>query len=375
MIKHIISLIAIVGILISCSNIDVEISQDTEQTNVDNSSNQSIDDIIEEECISGMDSYKEYREETQLDEHDGIHENTQISDEANSNSVSEIGGLSANMMNSGWADIDTDSIVYIWDQKLYLMDHDGQNKTLLSDDWIGYVCLYKNWIFYRKVGLTTDPNNGIYKMKKDGSEVTQLSSDTSQSLYIVDDWIYYNAWSYTTDICRMKLDGSNKETLFTGQYDCLNTDGEYLYFVDFGNERILKATLNGKEYEVLVDSSWGDKPIIAGEWLYYRDGEAFEFKRVKKDGSIIKECVLSPTFTYTADSQYLIIGNMKENVETGEVSQWTDYEYDSIQLLNDKLILIDKIYDSNNMNQNLLSLSLVLLEADGNEEIIEYIEF
>ncbi len=175
-----------------------------------------------------------------------------------------VAGLSGNMMHHGLADGNEEMVVYAWENQIVRVNPDGTGRQVISQDWAQCICLYGDWILYRSVGLTSDPGFGIYKMKTDGTQRTQLTSQTTQYIYVVDDWVYYMDWSYTTDICRMRLDGTERETLYAGHYDCLSTDGYYLYFSDFHQDIYIKAPLDGGDYDILIPSYTGACPRSRG---------------------------------------------------------------------------------------------------------------
>lgn len=212
-------------------------------------------------------------------------------------------------------------------------------------------------------------------MRKDGTQVTQITSDTTQGLYVVGDWIYYNSWSYTTDICRIKLDGSHKETLYSGQYDSLSTDGKHLYFSDFAEDIYIKAPMDGGAYEVLVDNQWGVMPQIASEWVYYMDGNTYDFMRIKKDGTEKEKCTLRPLINYITNDEYLYIGSKKQNIETGEEIIWTDYNYSKIQLVGNEVLVWVNEFKDDDPSKKLLSSSLLLIKEDEKEHVLEYMTF
>jgi hypothetical protein len=87
----------------------------------------------------------------------------------------------------------------------------------------------------------------------------------------VGDWIYYVNWSYLTDVCRIKTDGSNRQILYDGQYQCLTTDGHNQYFgkqAGPGTSLLYRASLDGRSIKQLtVDTI--DHFFAYGDWIYY----------------------------------------------------------------------------------------------------------
>jgi|GEM_PF-7079248 len=250
------------------------------------------------------------------------------------------------MMDNGLADGDGDVIVYSWENQLIEVNANGTNRRVLADDQSSHICISGDWIYYRKIGDTSDPVNGIYKIKKNGSEKTQITSDTTQSIYVVGDWLYYNNWSYTTDICRIKTDGTGKETLYTGRYDCLSTDGKHLYFDDFSKNVYIKAPMNGGEFEILIPSAWEE--ILSNGWIYYMDGRDYKNYKIKTDGTG-KELYENVSYVdyFLATHDFNFYGREKADNYTGEASKFFTGNVAGRWIAGNSIVYLEETYDQN----------------------------
>ncbi len=185
-------------------------------------------------------------------------------------------------------------IVYIWDKQLIRVNTDGSYRQVLLEDTIGRVCIYGDWIIYHKIAVATDPSRGIYRVRVDGSDNVQLTAQVATSLLVVDGWIYYIAydaahymdWERALTIWRMRIDGTDRQQLYQGYYNCLSTDGRCLYFHDSTERRYLKAPLNGGEFSILVPAvKTNCRPQLADGWVYFVDGVDHSTYRIRTDGT------------------------------------------------------------------------------------------
>lgn len=296
----------------------------------------------------------------------------QTSNNSTSQIRQKIGGVSGNMMNNGLADGDGEIIVYTWENQLIKVNSNGTHRKVLNDDWVQNICIYGDWIYYRKIGATSDPINGIYKIRKDGSQRKQITSDTTQYIYVVGDWIYYVNWSYTTDICRIKTDGTNRETLYVGQFDCLSTDGENLYFVDFDKTVFIKSPMNGGAYEVIIPSVSG-MPQVSNGWIYYHDGIDYKFYRIRTDGTgkEFYESIQS-TDNFLATEEYNFFGLSRIDNDTGETFNFFTENDNDRWIAGNKILYKETIYDQNSniKYQDPISITLFIKDIDGGEPIL-----
>ena len=127
-------------------------------------------------------------------------------------------------------------------------------------------------------GLThTVSNNGtlgatpIY-MKGDFPEFEETTAldQSGQANYLTKhgDFLYYTM--NLESICRIKLDGSGKETLYQGACDYLMIHQDRLYFTD-ENYHLVSTDLEGKNLTTVVDREIYYPYFICTDWLVFQD--------------------------------------------------------------------------------------------------------
>lgn len=229
---------------------------------------------------------------------------------------------------------------YNIDEKLYRMKIDGTELTQLSQDNIYYIVVVNDTIYY----VNQSDNSRIYKMKTDGTDNTLINNDKSRSINVIDDWIYYINYSDDIqDICKVKTDGTNKQSLEKVQWGRqLMVYQDKLYFIDTddnfydnissidldGNNRthIIKdvssynisnnmifysvydkgtfsSEINGSNKEKLsIDDSWNIN--IWNNWIFY-----YMLSGYNEDGFVINQDG-SARMKLTKDVNTVIVDNL-----------------------------------------------------------------
>jgi hypothetical protein len=228
-----------------------------------------------------------------------------LKDTLSSSKKIKLGNNPGNIISGGLIVSDSQRIYYVStgpDDGLYSIKADGSDAKKLSDDYTEYLNLCDGWLYYRKGNTSQRPNvGGLYKMKTDGTLEQRLTTDEPFYINVVNDWIYYVNWSYSTNICRIKTDGTHHEVLYKGHYQCLTTDGSYLYFgkmAGAGTSLLYRGSLSGNEIKQ-VSTDTIDKFFVYKNWIYYRK----DFGRIYRmnTGNFKKE-LLFHNENFVADS-------------------------------------------------------------------------
>lgn len=82
------------------------------------------------------------------------------------------------------------------------------------------------------------------------------------------DYLYYI--SGHSEICRVKLDGSGLETLYTGACDYLSTHDSKLYFTD-ASYHLVCTDMDGKNLTTVVDKEVYFPYFICSDWMIFQD--------------------------------------------------------------------------------------------------------
>ena len=96
-------------------------------------------------------------------------------------------------------------------------------------------------------------------------------------------WINYDG---PDSVNEANLDGSNPQTLVTGQYNPLGiaVHGSYIYWAVLHAGTINRANLNGSDPKILVtgqDSPWG---VAVGSYIYWTSYEGGTVSRANLNG-------------------------------------------------------------------------------------------
>jgi len=158
-------------------------------------------------------------------------------------------------------------------QGLYSKKLNGTDVKKLSNGYVEYLNTINGWLYYRVLESGKNANNGgLYKMRTDGTKKQCLTSDEPFYINVIDNYIYYINWSYSTDICRIKTDGTGRQILYTGHFDCLTTDGNYLYFgkmAGAGTSLLYRGSVSGNQLKQMLTDTI-DKFFVYKDWIYYR---------------------------------------------------------------------------------------------------------
>jgi hypothetical protein len=198
--------------------------------------------------------------------------NAQNGDSISINNIS-VGNNPGNIINHGLIVTDNERIYYVSttsESGLFSMKIDGTDIKKLSNDNIEYLNVLKGWLYYRKIRSNKNSNGGLYKMKTDGTQEQRLTSNEPFYINVVNDWIFYINWS-STDVCKIKIDGTNQQVLYPGHYQCLTTDGSFLYFGEMagaGTSILCKGSFNGSEIKNISTDTL-ENFFVYGDWIYY----------------------------------------------------------------------------------------------------------
>lgn len=177
---------------------------------------------------------------------------------------------------------------------LYRIREDGSGKTKLADggdDSRDYVLLKEGIVFLK--------NGSIFIMNLDGTNQRLIPIGVEEAgmagnLGVDNGWIYY--WGFE-DIYRMKSDGTKTEKVRSCSYVySYVADKNELYLVQNTKktniEKLIKKTINGKE-TILATASFGgfDCLNVEGDWLYYEDNKENKVYKMKKSGKEAKQLV------------------------------------------------------------------------------------
>lgn len=223
----------------------------------------------------------------------GNNQNSNTGQNPNSDGMAKetyrIGNTTGNLKNGGLVACDNEWIYYsnINDgMKLYKIKKDGTEKTKLYDGIVYYLNLVDNWIYCRVNNPNYSDCGMLYKIKTDGSESYKLA-EAIVSLFVANNWIYFS--DYSDDICKIDIQGNNFTSLVDPTFaasEMIFSDG-YIYSIGFEDELNVKSPYlykikeNGGEKNILMKGNTG-RLIIDGNWIYFVSSG---FNKIQIDGS------------------------------------------------------------------------------------------
>jgi len=178
---------------------------------------------------------------------------------------------------------------------------DGSQFGRLTDNTVTSLTVKDDWIYYRK------NDERLYRMKTNGSANTKLSNDRISFMTIDQDWIYYSVGSGSTggeggestyvssDIHRMKLDGSQAETIYIGSAGNVVSDGTGLFFIKATETKyaLWKMSFEGTDLALVQNDVTTIRAVSPG-WIYTTTSvtdRSIAITRVKTDGSVMDNLV------------------------------------------------------------------------------------
>lgn len=170
------------------------------------------------------------------------------------------------------------------EEKLYKMRPDGSDAQKLSDHTARLISVYGDYVYF----VEEHGYVGIYRVKTDGTEEVQLFGSETTFMGIIGDRLYYLD-SYDGLYCRDLAEDPDSTAwggdpifedheVIDGVYQ-MCFDGETLYYTTYQLDGLWRVSLSGGPPEILTDRS-ADHPVLAGNYLYYRDLTSSKVKAV-----------------------------------------------------------------------------------------------
>ena len=186
------------------------------------------------------------------------------------------GNTSSNLANGGMAAVNGDWIYFInyGDyNSLYKINKDGSQEEKISSDYAYYLNYYDDWLYY----CNASENSYIYKIKPDGTQRTLVSESAARNLTIVDGWMYFVNITYTENenasmtIFKAKTDGSELTQLLSSVVNGFCVAGDMIYYIDGESSTIYKMKTDGSGNTQLA-SATAVMMSVLDDRIYYVDG-------------------------------------------------------------------------------------------------------
>lgn len=153
---------------------------------------------------------------------------------------------------------------------LFRLNTSGRGAHKLYDDPTQVVCLYGNNVYYQHY----DQKKGLelYSAKIDGSTDTELLDEAAAPYTVYNDKIYYTGWDNDHYIHSMNINGTGKQVIYEGNCTSLTRQGNYLYFMDMGQDYSLcRIPLDGSSVETIINMRLATYNVADdGTAIYYQ---------------------------------------------------------------------------------------------------------
>lgn len=147
----------------------------------------------------------------------------------------------------------------------------------------GLFCEYGEYVYFSN----PDDNGALYRMNKEGTEFEKLYDDNTSYICIYNDWVYYKKFNSTQNkdklfsrvlygIQRLKSKGGNSTMLHNGKIDCMMLCGNYVYYRYYDDETLFslrKVKIDGKEDTLISDEDYQPIAVWNGK-IYFTDTAA-----------------------------------------------------------------------------------------------------
>ena len=149
--------------------------------------------------------------------------------------------------------VDSDAFMAFSTTGLYRITTKGKQLGRLYDDPTQVACLYGNYVYYQHY----DQTNGLwlYRTKMDAKEETKLLEEPCAPYVVHNHMIYYTGMKNDHAIHYMNITGGTDTLLLDGNFTALTLQGDYLYFLDMGENYSLKRMLlSGGNVETVISN-------------------------------------------------------------------------------------------------------------------------
>ncbi|MCL2054736.1 MAG: DUF5050 domain-containing protein [Oscillospiraceae bacterium] len=222
------------------------------------------------------------------------------------------GNTNSNTVNGGWV-VESDGWIYFamsgnWTNAspehigIYKMRANGSEKTqIIKNENALFLNIAGEYIYYTSHIMSEDDRFedqvGFYRVNLDGSEKTKLSNDFLVNTIIIGSWIYYNGYNEdekTHNITKMRLNGSEKTTLFELKPQTpiwnINIEGDWIYFIKDWKDGIFKIKTDGSILTPLFESNYNQLQVVDEKMYIVSNFNVFSHMTITDlDGNIISE--------------------------------------------------------------------------------------
>ena len=208
------------------------------------------------------------------------------------------------------------------DNKIYKITTNGKDKTKLADERVGYMKVVKDWIYFQCVTFDTSgtgysSDGPLYRMKIDGTNKVEMTNH-SGSFVVQGDYIYYikSENSSTGTMVRMKTDGSEETEISTDRIMNFNVSDGWIYYGSYDEDgRLCRIKVDGTDKQYLGEGTFISDIHFVEDWIYYTETLKYNFGllyKMKKDGSSKTQLTSYPVRFVNITGGYITFQNEKD---------------------------------------------------------------
>ena len=218
----------------------------------------------------------------------------------------------------------SDEYIFAYDsnsESIYGLKFDVKEPYIVAENASRYYIVYGNWLYYYK---HTDEGAGIFKVAFDGTKETLLYSGGDSLIQTDGEYIY---WLENQTVYKLNIKTSELSYLEENIVSYIQVYGDYIYFHYTSYEDDLysigKMNKDGSNKQVLLSGKFLEFDInfiVADEWIYFDNG----CQRLSVDGKIKEEifsnsdCFFEESidaFNVTTDQEYVYYLLFRTQVE------------------------------------------------------------
>lgn len=180
-----------------------------------------------------------------------------------------VGNTEGNINNYGLVAETDESIYYVKDCILYKSDKDLKNETMLVDEPINIgkdtINVVENWIFFRQ-------GKEIRRIQTDGTNIETIYKGYSLHMQVLGNWIYFISLGDDSKICRIDVNGQNKQVMSDKNIDDMAIyNGKIYYSYENPDDKYLEVmNIDGSGKRFLSNLETRNM-IVDEEYIYYLD--------------------------------------------------------------------------------------------------------
>lgn len=211
----------------------------------------------------------------------------------------------------------------------------------------GQVVIHDGWIYFRG-------SLGLCRMKTDGSNKQSIIKGNPLNIKVKDDWVYY--CDDNISLYRIKTDGSNKQILYDDDPGEFIIDQDWIFCSNVCDCEIFRIKTDGSNKQKIIDWLCHEQLAVADNWLYFEG-----LCRVKTDGTDLQQIDTSTAYDITVIDDWVYYrGDYTISRVRTDGSQKQQLSDDDIRAF---VIIEDWIYYSNKSD----GYKIYRMKTDGTE--------